>query len=643
MTSWEGQSDIDHVRDATDLVRLIGEHIALRPKGREHVGMCPFHDDHKPSLAVVTHKGHAFYKCFACGASGDAFRFVQDFHKMDFPEALRYLADRAGITLTPRKSRPAASPDAPGRSDLLKAAEFAATFFKQNLEDPTIGQAAREVISKRGISEEMTKQFMIGAAPTGYGSFLQRLGGKPSAIRTAFAAGLLKQRGDDPTAGDYYDAFRNRLVFPILDDLGRVVAFGGRIIDPDDVPKYLNSSESAVFRKSKTLFGLHQAKRAIIESKHAIVTEGYTDVIACHQAGITNAVGTMGTALTKEHAGVLSRLCDTVVLVFDGDEAGQKAADRGLEVFFAEPVDVKICVLPNNLDPDELLKQEDGFDRFLEAVNGAVGALEFKSQRVRARLGDSSGISSSQKQLEQFMSELADLGFSAVSGVRKRLIYNEIADLFKVSLAHVEKALPNRVRPRRSQPAIPAAAVGDEGPNQDPSLPEHMLLPEEFAQMPITRARRIAERDLLSVLLFEPSAGIQSSPFGGGKPRSLTEVITKGQFADPLARRIAETVFPWLENGISFTMPQLLAEFADDETRAVASDMFIEGRRQCAGDEINAGERLLAASETLLRQVRAEQSDRCPAGVESDSVIELINKRKQQGDRPAAISHGVRS
>jgi DNA primase len=654
LTTSTAQSDVDRVRDATDLLRLIGDHIALRPAGREHVGLCPFHDDRRPSLHVVTHKNQAFYKCFACGASGDCFRFVMDYHKMEFPEALQYLADRAGIRLQPRTARPD-SDGAPRRSDLQKAVAFACAFFQRTLREPIAGAAARELITRRGLSDAMVEQFMLGCAPDRFDGFLQTLQGKTSARRTALAAGLLKQRAASPPGapgapGDgLYDTFRNRLIFPICDEVGRPIAFGGRIINPDDVPKYLNSPESVLFHKSKTLFGLHLAKQAIIQSDQAIVTEGYTDVIACHQVGITNVVGTLGTALTTEHGRLLSRLCDTVVLVFDGDEAGRKAADRAVEVFFAQPVDVRICVLPDGLDPDDLLREEDGPQRFDAAVAGAVDALQYKLQRFETRLGEATGLSGRQKRLEQFLVELAGLGFNAMQGVRKRLVITHLADLLQVSIADIERALPKR-GPRAAPRPAPHAA--DSAAEHAPAAPQP-LLPDATAVADVSRARRIAERDLLGILLFEPAAGTHELLSDDDVLPAVTETIAPHVFLDAPCRRIAEVIFPILRQGDQFTMPQLLGQLSDETTRGLAARLFFDGRQRCGGDEAAAAGELRAACQTLEACLAREAYDRhlttfrsAPHATEratGQSVLDLIRKRQEQGDLPGAISQGARS
>lgn len=631
-------------------MRLIGDHVALRPQGREHVGICPFHEDHRPSLHVVTHKNQAFYKCFACGASGDCFRFVMDYHKMDFPEALRYLADRAGITLRPRTAAPTTG-DAPRRADVQMAVAFACEFFQRNLRDPVAGAAAQAVIARRGLSEPMVGQFMLGFAPDRFDGFLQKLAGKPSALRTALAAGLIRERAGSAPGTDRYDTFRNRLIFPICDDVGRPIAFGGRIIDPEDVPKYLNSPETGLFHKSRTLYGLHLAKRQIIQSKQAIVTEGYTDVIACHQAGITNVVGTLGTALTAEHARILSRLCDVVVLVFDGDEAGRKAADRAVEVFFTEPVDIRICVLPDGLDPDELLKQEEGERRLHDAVEHAVDALEYKLHRFEAQLGEAGGISARQKHLEQFLTELANLGFNSMQGVRKRLVITRLADLLHVSIADIERAVPRRARRAASRPGgtvgvSPAGATTSSTGSQP-------LLAADSDSPAISRARSLAERELLAILLFEPAVGTRPILSDDDVLPAITDVVKPGDFIDPANRRIAEIIFPHLKSGAGFSMPQVLAQLADEEARALASRLFFDGRQRCGGDETAAAGELRAATDALRtciargdyeRQIASfrssEDADDAAGG---ENVLDLIRKRQQQGDLPAAISQGARS
>lgn len=437
---WQSNDDRDRVRAATDIVRLVGEHVALKPKGREYVGLCPFHDDHRPSMNVVPSK--QIFHCFVCGAGGDAFSFVQRYFKMEFREALEFLAERGGVKLTPRRAQPP-STDSPrsSRAEIVQASAFAAEFFRAILRHPEHGQAARDVIARRAISPEMVQQFGLGASPARWDGLLLTVQNKSLDIRPFTDSGLFKRRD----SGDgVYDSFRNRLMFPIQDAAGRVIAFGARKIDEADEPKYLNSSEHAAFNKSATLYALPQAQRTIQSSRVAIITEGYTDAIACHQAGFTNAVATLGTALTREHAAVLRRLCDTVVLLFDGDMAGQKAAERAVEVFFAETLDVKIALMSRQTDakdPDELLKREGGADVFRRVIDGAIDLLDFRFRTLRERT-KSAGPAALTRAITEEIKRLVELGLADQTPIRRKLIVRQLATIAGVDEATILAEIP---------------------------------------------------------------------------------------------------------------------------------------------------------------------------------------------------------
>ena len=440
------RGDKDAVREGSDIVRVVGEHVALKAKGREYVGLCPFHDDHNPSMSVVPHK--QIYHCFVCGAGGDVFSFVQRYHSMEFREALEFLAARAGIELE-RASPEQRESGGVSSGALVEANKAASEFFATILRHPEHGRAARELIERRGISEEMVSAFGIGAAPAMWDGLVQAIAGKGLDQRAFAEAGLLKDR----ESGGRYDLMRGRLVFPIRDQIGRVIAFGGRRIDDGEEPKYLNSPETRVFHKSKSLYGLDRASRAIQRERAAVVVEGYLDVIACHQAGFTNAVATLGTALTPEHAAVLRRLCETVVLVFDSDEAGGRAAERATEVFFAEPIDVKIATLKGAKDPDELLKSQGGSERFAAALGAAADLLSYRFGRVRARLAGA-GPSALAKAVEEELAELARLGLNEQPPLRRRLVLRSIASITGLDERTIARATPaGRRSARKEEPA----------------------------------------------------------------------------------------------------------------------------------------------------------------------------------------------
>lgn len=627
------------MRDATDLVRLIGEHIALKPKGREHIGLCPFHDDHKPSFAVVSHKGHAFYKCFACGASGDCFRFVMDYHKMTFGEAIRFLAERAGITLTPRKQRDEQSAHT-SRGSVRDVHESAVAFYEKFLRSEA-GAAARAMLEKRRVAPEMIKLFRLGAAPDKWDGLITAARKSGVSIEALEAAGLARKRAN----GDgYYDNFRNRLMFPIFDELGRPIAFGARQLNPEDEPKYLNSAEHAAFNKSATLYALNFARRAIVEKKYAIITEGYMDAIACHQAGFTNAVATLGTSLTIEHAARLKHLCDSVTLVFDGDEAGLRAADRAVQVFFSERLDVRICVLPEEFDPDELLLEAGGHERFQAALDNAVDALTYRVDRFRSQLDAVSGLSARQRHFEQFMQELGQLGFASMQGVRKSLVLTRLADLLKLPVNDVERALP-RAKPARAP--LPLGRTESVAPNasDDAALLEQS--PAATASG-VSRARRIAEQELLAILLYDPEAAAQLVRDDAGMERSVVELHPPSSLQHPSLRSLAELIYPWIEAGEPFTMQRVLGELAEAPMRRLASALFEIGERRCGGGDTEAARAaLIEASDALLEQARVGQCMQSMTAFSADGaddaskaavVTELLERRRKHGMVPVAIA-----
>ena len=483
---------------------------------------------------------------------------------------------------------------------------------------------------------DVAETFGLGLAEPKWDGLAGRLAGRPDAIQVAVTAGLLKTRGD----GSPYDVFRNRLVFPICDELGSPIAFGGRIIDPEDTPKYLNSPESPLFNKSRTLYALHLAKRAIIEVSRAIITEGYTDVIACHQSGVTNVVGTLGTALTREHARVLSRLCNEVVLVFDGDAAGQKAAERGVEVFFHEPVDVRICVLPNGADPDDLLRQPDGVERFQAAVDQACSALEFMFRRFRAEYGDQATVSGREKVTKTFLARLGDLGVAGLQGVRKRAVLSQVADLLDLPVDDVQRLLP---RPR-------GAAAGRERTSAATARP---VAPEAASTLGASRARRLAEHALLALLIYEPALLHHPVP-GPGAPDAGTAPVaiafSPALLVDPAAARIATTIYAAAAEGTPLSVQQLHAALADDDARRLASDLYFDGDRRCQdADPATLFEAAAAALDRRIadeayhdhvRQARSRAGDSPEAA--TAALEELLKQRRQRETVPSAISLGAR-
>jgi DNA primase len=535
--------DIPRVLQATDIVRLIGEQVALKRKGAEFVCVCPFHDDHAPSMYVSPRK--QIYKCFSCGAGGDALKFVIEYHKMTFGEALRHLADRAGLKLTPFVPRTGAggagfahdggahTGDDEGaqgatRDEIAGANRSAAKFFQVLLAHPQHGQAGREVLEKRGVSAQMVERFALGVAPDRWDGLMKLVQDKGLDERAFAAAGLLKTR----ESGGRYDAFRHRVIFPIHDLTDRVIAFGARKIRAEDEPKYLNSPESALFVKGHTLYALPQAKEAIRASGVAIVVEGYMDAIACHQAGVCNVVATLGTALTVPGARLLGRVLGDqtakgggrVVLLFDGDAAGQRAADRAIEVLFNSDLDIRIATLAGHTDakdPDELLKRPSGKDVLARVLEASEEALSFRFARLRQRLAGL-GLQARGAALEEEIEKVAQLGLGTLSPVRQQLIVRYIADLAGVA-PEVVRAAVTRARPRRR--ADEQEQQDRDGAGTDDLMPRDALewaLAHVVYEPSILGALSVAQRELLSPDRFARGAYKQIA-------RWVDELATSGQ------------------------------------------------------------------------------------------------------------------
>ena len=362
----------EQVLEAIDIVDVIGERVSLKRKGREYVGLCPFHDDHRPSMAVSPQK--QIFKCWSCGVGGDVFKFVQLSQRVEFTEALRMLAERAGIS-TRDTERQA---NQPSREPIRQALKWAAAHFQRNLQQTPAGKAALDYAHRRGMTDETIARFGLGLAADAWDDLLQQANRARVPGEALQQAGLIASNDQGRT----YDRFRNRLIFPINDALGRVVAFGGRTLG-DDPAKYLNSPETPLFNKSRILYGLDVARQDIGRERQAIIVEGYTDAVLLSQAGVRNVVATLGTALTDSHVKLLRPLADVLLMCFDSDEAGMRAADRAVETALRHRITVKVVIMPDGQDPADFVIGQ-GSDALKSLLQSAIDALEFHWKRTVA-------------------------------------------------------------------------------------------------------------------------------------------------------------------------------------------------------------------------------------------------------------------
>ena len=356
-----GDDKIEEVRSRADIVEIVGAHVRLRRAGRNFVGLCPFHNEKTPSFSVNAERG--FFHCFGCGAGGSVFNFIMRVEGLTFPEAVRSLARKYGVTIPEHDQ---SGPAAGEREAMLKASEVAAEFFAHVLWNTSDGALARDYLNSRGIAAETARAFLIGFAPSRPASLAKALRRRGLA-EAGVKVGLVKKDGDAA-----YDMFRARVMFPIRDAQGRVLAFGGRVLDAR-LPKYINSPESPLYSKARTLYGLFEARQAISSNAasgkdRAIIVEGYFDVIALWQAGFKEAVAGCGTALTVEQLRALSRYTKNVIACFDGDAAGRKASMRALEIFLQAGLLGRGIFIPPGFDPDTFVR-ERGAAAFAELTD----------------------------------------------------------------------------------------------------------------------------------------------------------------------------------------------------------------------------------------------------------------------------------
>jgi DNA primase len=370
------ESFLDELVARSDIVEIIGARVPLKKAGREYKACCPFHNEKSPSFSVSPDK--QFFHCFGCGAHGTVIGFLMQYEKMEFFDAVADLAQRAGLEL-PREAQP---PRDPGSADLHEIMSRASRFFEQNLADDS---RARQYLLTRGIDAKTRAAFALGYAPDSWDALLNRLGTNEEERRRVFQVGLILERdtrGGERAAG-FYDRFRDRLMFPIRDSRGRLIGFGGRVIDQGE-PKYMNSPETPLFHKGRELYGLYEARQARADFKRLLIVEGYMDVVRLHQAGITYAVATLGTATTQEHLNKIFRITSEVVFCFDGDRAGRQAAWRALEnslPLARDGRELKFMFLPDGHDPDTLIAAE-GPESFEERLKSALPLSEYLVQQL---------------------------------------------------------------------------------------------------------------------------------------------------------------------------------------------------------------------------------------------------------------------
>jgi DNA primase len=475
---------IDQVRSASDIVQVVGERVPLKKAGASYKGLCPFHNEKTPSFNVVPSK--QIFHCFGCGEGGDVFAFISKIDKVNFAEALKILAGRAGIELPePERDEAQRRLDEQRKKEeeeQVRLLELAAAWFHRNLEEGTEGKTALAYAEGRGLDAEARQRFQLGYAPADGRTLVAAAQKKGFSEEALLSAGLAirNERG-------FYARFRGRLMFPIHDPKGRLCGFGGRILGPGE-PKYLNSSEGPLFNKSKLLYPWPLAKDALGKTRTALVCEGYMDAIACHQAGLQNAVASLGTALTEEHAKLLKRYVDKVALVFDADAAGLRAARRAGEPLLGAGLDVRVVRLQGAKDPDELLRRE-GPAALQAAVDAAQPILEFCVQAGLQAAGPQPTPHQRAAVLADSFPLLARLGSAAEADAALKAAAAAVG--VSEEAAHSDYAAFKRGELKRAPAPVPA-----ESSEPGQARPAAKLKPPD--------ALVLVERELLALLVAHP-------------------------------------------------------------------------------------------------------------------------------------------
>lgn len=519
------------VRSRTSIVDLVGETVRLdsRRGGQQFVGLCPFHDDHNPSLTVDPERQS--YKCWSCGEGGDCYSFVMRIDGIAFPEALALLADRAHLEM-PRTYRKRSGDEGLNKNSLYEVLAWAESEFHTCYLKSPIAAAARRYLEERGFTQHTIVECGIGYHPAVWEWLLERARGRFAPAQLA-AARLVRERRD---GSGYYDDFLDRVLFPIRDERGRTVAFGGRILPGNanpDTPKYLNSAESSVFAKNRLLYGLDLARESIRQTKVAVVVEGYTDCMMIRQHGFQNVVGTLGTALTEMHVRTLKRFARKVVLVYDGDEAGRNAAERSVVKFLAQNVDLRVLSLPKGTDPAEHLSSV-GLEAFRGQIDQAPEAWEFKLKQTIDRFGNDTV-----DDRQQVLSEMINLVAQApqlASSDRESILLERLAHRFGVK----EQTIRQRLSQARSKQSARA-------PAQKPQESRGQGLLEAR----LSRHERM-ECELLEILFADPQL-----------VTLLREQVSPAEFQHRDLRALLELCYDLEEQGISPSYERVTAELED--------------------------------------------------------------------------------
>jgi DNA primase len=591
----------ERVRDAIDIVDLVGSYIALRRAGRGLVGLCPWHDDSRPSLQVNPER--QTFRCWVCNVGGDAFSFLMRMERLEFREALEQLAERAGIPLPRSGGLPADD-----KAALYRALGWAADRFRDCLARHPEAAVARAYLAGRGFDAAAIDRFGLGFAPPAWDWLLGQAATAGISPLELLRAGLAVERQD---RSGHYDRFRGRVMFPIRDPQGRCVAFGGRVLPgaPADAAKYINSPETPLFSKSATLYGLDTAREAITASRRVIVVEGYTDCLAARLAGIDDVVAVLGTALGERHARLLRRYADRIILLLDGDEAGRRRAAEILDVLLAEPIDVRIARLPGGADPADFLGTQ-GRAAFETVIAAAEDPLDYRMDEALAALPPDAGDDAALAAIESVLAPLARM--SAAAGTR-RLREDQVVGRLARRFGLSREALRSRMLELRQ-------SVRADGTRAEGGRP-HSDRDADASEIALPRLPAW-DREVIEVLVGVPgSAGL------------IVRNVGPAGLESPAARTVLEVAERLHAAGRPVALSGLLLEIADPRLQSllVALDEEAQTRPSDPHTRLQHLEDALrrrAAERRARASARALHTDRLAPQAELELLERLVAERR---------------
>ena len=576
---------VEEIKSRNDIVDVISSYIGLKRAGSNMQGLCPFHSEKTPSFTVFT--ANQGYYCFGCGAGGDVINFIRQIENLEYVPALEFLAKRVGITLPENTSRTDGGFD---RNRFFNMNRDAARFFRECLFNDKVGKEALSYLKNRGLSVATIKRFGIGYSPDGFSSLTKHminLGYAEDELVAGFLCGKSRKNGM------LFDYFRNRVMFPIIDVSGNVIAFGGRVMD-DSQPKYLNSSDTPVFKKSRNLFALNFARTAC--SEELLLCEGYMDVIALHAAGFSNAVATLGTAITPEQARIMSRYTKKVIISYDSDAAGQKAANRAIGILGEVGLDVRVLKIKDAKDPDEFIKKF-GANKFSEMLSGSRGKFEYNMESILAR-HDMSVPDEKIKACSELTSMIADIFSSAEREVYISAISSNLdipKDSIRSDVDRIIKKKKREFKKQESQKIVrQSAGYGD---RVNPDYVKNV-------------AAAKAEESVLGMLLLYPEhrKAVQNGICS----------LSERDFYTEFGKKIFRVVFKIEENG-TFDSSLLGEYFSPDELGRI---MRMQLSRSQLSD--NGSDVFFESVSTLKRETSVIDSE-----TSVDNILDIINiKRK---------------